>query len=253
MNTVERFTAKTDFYAAYRWDYEPAVMDVLMEITGLAAGAPTADVGAGTGALTRCLLDAGLRVMAVEPNAGMRRIAESRLGRSPNFVSVDGLADDTGLGAASVALITAGRAIHWFPLAAARREFLRILRPGGWLALFSVNIADEQMTSATRSLQTAENGWETRDNKFTRGGVDKVFLYGGAHFQEVSVPGVRVENWEQFLGRLLSFSHAPNPDNPAYSTFTQAARAVFDRFASDGMVSISVATEMTIGVLHANN
>lgn len=252
MNTVERFTAKTDFYAAYRWDYEPTVIDALMEITGLVAGEAAADVGAGTGALTRHLLEAGLRVMAVEPNAKMRRIAESRLRSYPNFVSVDGLADDTGLRAASVALITAGRAIHWFPLASTRREFLRIVRPGGWLGLFSVATGDAELSDATRTLQRPEYGWEMRDNKFTRGNVDKVFLYGGAHFQEVSVPGVRTENWDQFLGRLLSFSHAPNPDHPAYPAFVEAAHALFDRFANDGMLSVPVATEMTIGVLHAN-
>src|SRR5262249_28331902 len=93
------------------------------------------DVGSGTGILTEPLLARGHVVYAVEPNAGMRAAAEARLTRYTRFHSIAGRAEATTLANASVHLAVAAQAFHWFDPAAARQEFMRILRPGGWVAL----------------------------------------------------------------------------------------------------------------------
>lgn len=245
MNTVERFTAKVDLYAAYRWDYEPVAIDALVRFCDLHADDLVADVGAGTGTLTRHLLGRGLRVAAVEPNASMRAVAEAQLGRHANFVSLDGLSDATGLPSASIALVTVGRAFHWFPAASTRREFLRILRPGGGLALLAVTCADPELAAAMNALQTEQNGWEIIGDKSTRPLVDLHALFGGDHFQEMKFAGVRQETWEQFLGRLLSLSSAPNETN---GHFVNAARALFERTATRELLTVPVTTVVTIGI-----
>jgi ubiquinone/menaquinone biosynthesis C-methylase UbiE len=65
----------------------------------------------------------------------MRIAAEKMLQKYPNFISINGSAEDTGLYENSLELITAGQAFHWFDLDQSRSEFKRILKPEGYAAI----------------------------------------------------------------------------------------------------------------------
>jgi ubiquinone/menaquinone biosynthesis C-methylase UbiE len=90
------------------------------------------DLGAGTGKLTGALLDAGHRVLAVEPLAEMRAILSSTL---PAAQALDGTAESLPLPDASVDAVTVGSAFHWFNERVARAEIARVLRAPGVLGL----------------------------------------------------------------------------------------------------------------------
>jgi len=68
------FETAGERYERGRPEYPPSAIDWLVERLGLAErpGARVLDIGAGTGKLTRPLLERGLRALAVEPVAGMR-------------------------------------------------------------------------------------------------------------------------------------------------------------------------------------
>jgi SAM-dependent methyltransferase len=92
-----------------------------------------ADIGAGTGILSRVLLRLGHEVIAVEPDDRMR----GRLvGVSPGVTAVAGTAEEIPLRDQSVDAVVAGQAYHWFERERAHPEFARVLRPGGVLAAF---------------------------------------------------------------------------------------------------------------------
>ena len=99
------------------------------------AGHVIAEIASGTGIWTRMLLENGNRVFGVEPNAEMRNAGERMLASFPNFTSIAGTAEATTLADDSVDFVTAAQAAHWFDRARARREFVRIMKPGGWLVL----------------------------------------------------------------------------------------------------------------------
>jgi SAM-dependent methyltransferase len=99
---------------------------------GLAPGARVADVGAGTGKLTRALVDFGLSVVAVEPFAAMRARLAAEL---PAVEVLDGTAEALPLADASVDGVTCGDSFHWFDVERAGPELARVLRPGGVLAI----------------------------------------------------------------------------------------------------------------------
>jgi SAM-dependent methyltransferase len=90
------------------------------------------DLGAGTGKLTRALLDAGHRVTAVEPLDEMRAILSSQL---PAARALGGSAEHLPLADASVDAVAVGSAFHWFDEHAALAEIARVVRPPGVLGL----------------------------------------------------------------------------------------------------------------------
>ena len=59
-------------YASYRPSYPRELLNNLTTIAQLGPGRVVADVGSGTGILTRQLLESGARVIGIEPNAAMR-------------------------------------------------------------------------------------------------------------------------------------------------------------------------------------
>ena len=99
------------------------------------------DLGAGTGKLTRVLLDQVDDVVAVEPSGGMRAILEQVV---PGARSLEGSAERMPLPDDSVDAVLVAQAWHWVDRAAAVPEVARVLRPGGTLGLIW-NIRDESV------------------------------------------------------------------------------------------------------------
>ncbi|MEW2556535.1 class I SAM-dependent methyltransferase [Streptomyces zhihengii] len=133
------FDAAATQYDTARPDYPPALLDALEETTGRPLkGARAVDVGAGTGIATRLLRDRGARVTAVEPGAGMAARFRASL---PGVPLVRGSGDALPLAGASADLITYAQSFHWTDPARSVPEALRVLRPGGALALWW-NVAD---------------------------------------------------------------------------------------------------------------
>src|SRR6476620_3755120 len=132
---TQRFSSRVGNYSRFRPSYPAEIVGILRQECGLSPESVIADVASGTGIFTRLLLENGNRAFGVEPNDAMRKAGEEYLAAYPKFASVAGTAENTTLPDASVDLVTAAQAAHWFDRGKAITEFRRILKPEGYLVL----------------------------------------------------------------------------------------------------------------------
>ncbi len=131
MNPYGRFSNRAEDYAKYRPSYPAEAIDCILQGLEGKSQLIGADIGAGTGISARLLADRGIQVIAIEPNAAMRKVAETH----PLVEFRDGSAENTKLPDNSVDLVTCFQAFHWFNPEPTLKEFARILKPEGKIAL----------------------------------------------------------------------------------------------------------------------
>jgi ubiquinone/menaquinone biosynthesis C-methylase UbiE len=137
-------------YERRRPSYAPELVAWVVERLGIGPGTTVADVGAGTGKLTRQLLLTGARVVAVEPLDEMRAQLEAAV---PAVEALAGSAEELPLPDAGADAITVAAAFHWFDLDRALPEFRRVLRPGAGLGIFGQGCdLDDPLQTAVQEI-----------------------------------------------------------------------------------------------------
>lgn len=122
------FDLVADEYERTRPSYPPELLDVLP----LKFDSSVLDLAAGTGKLTRVLVERYREVTAVEPLANMRALLEQVV---PGVPALPGTAEQIPLDDRSVDGVFAAQAFHWFDKELALPEIARVLRPGGVFAI----------------------------------------------------------------------------------------------------------------------
>jgi SAM-dependent methyltransferase len=140
LHPATRGFAAADVYERGRPSYPAAAIARIVSRLELRPGRTVLDVAAGTGKLTRLLVPSGANVIAVEPVREMRLELEQQVRA---VVVLSGTAERMPLTDRYVDGITVGQAFHWFEAETALREFHRVLRPGGGVALIW-NVRDDR-------------------------------------------------------------------------------------------------------------
>jgi len=134
------FGAAAGAYESGRPEYPREAVDwMLASVREPGRSLRVADVGAGTGKLTRTIVEAGAEVVAVDPDADMLAALREHVHGVPTFV---GTAERMPLPDASLDAVLVGQAWHWVDPVAGSTEAGRVLRRGGVLGLVW-NIRDE--------------------------------------------------------------------------------------------------------------
>jgi SAM-dependent methyltransferase len=249
-NATSRFSDRVQNYVLYRPGYPPEVLHTLKTECGLVPGHVVADVASGTGIWTRMLLENGNLVFGVEPNAEMREAGERLLAGFPRFTSVAGTAEGTTLAAESVGFVTAAQAAHWFNRKQSRWEFVRILKPRGWLVL----LWNERLTDSTPFLRNYEQllltyGTDYQDIRHEHTTSEVNEFFGPEPYQEREFEMRQEFDYSGIEGRLLSSSYAPGPEHPSYTAMLKELRAIFDAHAAEGRATFEYKTRLYFGRL----
>ncbi len=249
---TERFGNRVADYVHYRPDYPPALMAWLRRNCGVDAGQAVADIGAGTGIATRMFLEAGHPVTAVEPNGPMRDALVRDLAGFSRLRVVDGRAEATTLADASVDVVAAAQAFHWFDPDAARAEWRRILRPGGLAVVFW----NSRRLAGSAFLE----GYEALLRRYGTDYSDVAERHpDDAAMQAWFGPGLRASaafehhqwlDFEGLRGRLMSSSYAPQAGDARHAPMLEALERLFGATATDGRVDFAYMTRVFAGTLH---
>lgn len=251
VDAKRRFSNRVADYVRYRPGYPPELLPLLQNWCGLRPEHTIADIGSGTGFLTKVFLDFGNRVYGVEPNAEMRAAGEEILRSYANFTSVAGSAEDTTLPSDSVDFVTAGQAFHWFQQPAARVEFHHILKAEGR----AVIIWNERLIDETAFLRDYEalllrfgTDYAKVNESYPRAEQMLKFFHPN-EFTSHALPYFQEFDFEGLSGRLRSSSYAPAPGHPQFEPMMAELRRIFDAHQQNGIVRMEYRTRVYAGKL----
>lgn len=249
MKHYQKFEGKALIYAKHRPSYPSEYVTYLIESNCLSESSKIADIGSGTGILTKQLLDCGGTVIGVEPNDEMRAVAEERLKGYSKFISLNQTAEQTGIKSSSLDLITVGQAFHWFDAEAFKTECQRILKPFANVAL----VWNSRDLNSKIVIENAEicKQFCPNFNGFS-GGIEetpevyKAFFKNGK-YEYCEFMNDLVFDLEGFLGRNLSASYAPKSYEVNYPLFVEALTEQFQRYADEGKIVFPNITKSYMG------
>lgn len=248
----KRFSSRVEKYIKYRPGYPPEIIELLKEKKIYSANSVIADIGSGTGILSEFFLKEGNLVYGVEPNIDMRNAAEKLLSKYLKFISIDGSAESTTLDPNNIDIITAGQAFHWFNLEKARLEFLRILKPEGWVVL----IWNRRKKHTNEFLKEHEKfllkyGTDYKAIEKSKLDFDKFFRGNKSDkiYERARFDNYQIFDYNGLKGRLLSTSYIPLDESPKYNKMLLDLKQLFKKYQKDGLIRFEYDTEVFYGQL----
>ncbi len=170
-----------------------------------------ADIGAGTGKLTKMLVDMGFAGYAVEPNEAMRKVGSAVLDARKGVTWREGSGEKTDLEDGIVDWVFMASAFHWTDPARSLPEFRRILRKGGFLTLLW-NPRDLEASTFQQRIEALINeiapGIQRKSSgakQFTAH-LDRLLVQSGCfdHVVFMEASHVEVMSRERYLGAWKS-------------------------------------------------
>lgn len=235
MDNTTIFTGKAQFYNS-RPTYPQECIDYVIKKMEIPSGGIVADIGAGTGILTKPFLDAGCTVYAVEPNGDMFAELKKNLSRYQDVRLLQATAEKTDIPALTCDAVVVGTAFHWFDKDQFRAECQRILKNNKYVAI--LRIANN--TEGDKLLD--------QDKHFTERDLNAAKEFFGEGFQEHRC----FEYTERFdeekhINDLLSSATAPLPNDETFEKYVGRCREVFRKYFPSGVAELPFAVNCYIG------
>ena len=244
-STIERFSNRVENYVKYRPAYPAEVLQTFKDKMNLQTSSVVADIGSGTGISAGLFLENGNRVFGVEPNEAMRAAAEDFLKDFPNFRSVDGTAENTTLENNGVDFVVAAQAFHWFDAEKTRKEFKRILKEKGFVAL----LWNERQLDTSDFLRAYERflskyGTDYETVRHDNIGEKTLKDFFQIDFRRESFPNVQTLDFAGLKGRMLSASYMPSEGDAIFEPMIAELERLFADYAKDDRIKVLYTTNL---------
>jgi ubiquinone/menaquinone biosynthesis C-methylase UbiE len=240
------FDTLAESYDTGRVGYSNDVYNNLVSF-GLTQAHNVLDMACGTGLASGPLVENGFRVVGLDISQAMVDRAKSRypgakwgVGNAEKIAIADGAAD----------VVVCAQAFHLFDREVALREFIRVIKPGGFISIWWKQLAADDPIKMLRDSVCGDLGIDTGERNFRGLPVLAEGMTGG--FRELYAASlkdqaVRVIPWRttSFLGKFMQYERSRNE---VYETIGSRAEEYFgmleqrlrDRFgAMDAVVPLS--------------
>ncbi len=245
-NVKTRFSDRVDNYVKFRPSYPSKAIEYLTEI-GISKKSDVADIGSGTGIVSKLLIDKVNNLYGIEPNNEMRNAAEKDLCKYSNYISINGSAETTTLNNESIDFITVAQAFHWFDREKSLIEFRRILRSSGQLILIwnnRINNTPFLKGYDQLLLKYGTDYKEINHQNITDGELESLFV---KNYKKKIFDNFQKFDLEGLKGRLFSSSYTPTPEDPEYNLLNNGIEDLFNRFNDNGKILFNYKTEIYSG------
>jgi ubiquinone/menaquinone biosynthesis C-methylase UbiE len=249
-DNTKRFSNRVDNYVKYRPSYPKEIISFFEKEIQFNNKFIVADIGSGTGILSRMFLDNGNTAFGIEPNEPMRERAEELLKDYTTFKSVDGTAEQTKLENESVDLITAAQAFHWFDAEKTKTEFKRILKPNGYCCL----IWNERLVTSAfeKAYEKLLLDYAIDYTSVNHKNIDekKIAAFFAPHqFMQQTFNNKQIFDFEGLKGRLLSSSYTPDENHPKHNAMIESLMNIYSSFNQNNTVQFDYETKLYLGRL----
>lgn len=148
------FDQVAELYDRARPRYPDALVDDVVELSGIAARGRILEIGSGTGLATEAFARRGFRIVGLEPGSAMRAQARLRLARFAEVRLEPFTLEDWPLEAEAFDLVIAAQSFHWVAPELRFAKSAAALRKGGALAVFG-NLPLDERTPLRADLDRA--------------------------------------------------------------------------------------------------
>lgn len=224
-STKNQFNGRSANYISGRPDYPAVFFDYLYGEFGIKQTDVIADIGSGTGTMSKYFLERGNTVYCVEPNLEMKTLSDQLLSNRQGYKSLLTTAENTSLKIDSVDYIVCGNSYNSFNKALAIPEFNRILKKGGKI-IITHYYPDIEPDSENMNLWNEFKSKAIQDSdklfgkEFIEGtAISKTFFY--TYYQD----------FYHFLSGCLSSAIAPKIGDERYEYFINRLKQYFDKYS----------------------
>lgn len=237
----DKFNNIAEIYEKYRPSYPEEYINYIIEKCNLNSESLVADIGAGTGILTRQLLNRNLKVVGVEPNNDMRNILK-KLELNKRFKAIEGKAENTNLEDNSIDLIVVAQAFHWFDSERFRNECKRILKTNGKVCIMWNKL--DMNSEIVKEQKKIDDKYEKRYTEVnnllddTKRELKIKEFFENSYYERRIVENNLINDKEKFIGSNLSKSYSLRKGDEFYDDYIRDFENVFNKYSQDGIVII---------------
>jgi len=243
MKNKDRFTSRVSDYAQARPSYPLDSIKYLLN-KGINKNSVIADIGSGTGILSKLLINEVKEIYLIEPNDEMREYSKTYLSQNDNCTFINANAENTTLKDHSIDAIVVAQAFHWFDIEKCKIEFKRILKPYANIFLIWNNRLTntpflQKYDQVLKNLSVDYN--EVNHQNLS---AKEFGLFFDNNWKKQSFDNFQEFDFEQFVKRVFSSSYTPNKKDKNYSVFYNAIKKLFNEENKNGVVRFDYNTEI---------
>ena len=237
MANENQFNGKAQFYNS-RPTYSQECIDYLINKFSLESNSVIADIGAGTGILTKPFLDLGCSAYAAEPSEDMFAELRKNLSQYQNVTFLKTSAEKTDIPALSCDAVVVGTAFHWFDKDKFCAECKRILKNNKYVAI--LRIANN--TEADKRIEEIKH-YSEQDLNEAKG------FFGEGFLEYVCFEYTQPFDEERYINNLLSSASAPLPSDANFDEYVNKCKSVFNKHFESGYAELPYIVNCYVGRL----